>query len=145
MSSKSKNKKEFIDAGKSERKEFVPSADVQSEFDDASRLGKSGHDQLIKKLRSHHSKSPVLSGGDVDAAWDAADVGEESVGGENPTPDQDVVDELGKAVGIVYEDGEPLHTTEKVAARDKHRWELDPASSEGYKERIKHEGEYEEK
>ena len=144
MSTK-KKKKEYIDAGKSEREEFVPSPEVQAEFDDASHLGASGHDQIVKKLRSYHSKSPVLSGGDLDAAWEAADVGEESVGGENPTPDQDVVEELGKAVGIVYEDSEPLHTTEKVAARDKHRWELDPASSEGFEERMKREGEYEEK
>lgn len=87
----------------------------------------------------------MLSGGDVDAAWEDADVGEESMGGENPTPDQDAVDELGKAVGIIYEDGELLHTTEKLEARDEHRWELDPASSEGFDERMKHEGEYEEK
>ena len=72
-------------------------------------------------------------------------MGEESVGGENPTPDQSVVDELGKAVGILYDDGEPLNTTEKVEARDQHRWELDPASSEGFDERMKHEGEYEKK
>jgi hypothetical protein len=60
-------------------------------------------------------------------------MGEESVGGRNPTPDQDVVEELGKAVGLIYEDREPLHTTEKIAARDEHRWELDPASSEAWR------------
>ena len=55
------------------------------------------------------------------------------------------MEELGKAVGLTYEDAEPLHTTEKIDARDEHRWELDPASSEGYEERMKNEGEYEEK
>jgi hypothetical protein len=55
------------------------------------------------------------------------------------------VDELGKAAGISYSEDEPLHTTEEVEARDKHRWELDPASSEGFSERVHHEGDYEEK
>lgn len=100
---------------------------------------------MIDKLRGHHSTSPTLSGGDIDAAWEDADVGEESVGGGNPTPDQSIVEELGEAMGLTYEDNEPLHTTEKIAARDQHRWELDPASSEGFDERMKHEGEYEDK
>jgi Family of unknown function (DUF6335) len=72
-------------------------------------------------------------------------VGEESVGGENPTPDQDIVEEHGKAVGLTYEDNEPLHGSDKIEGRDQSRWELDPASSEGYEERMRREGEYEEK
>jgi Family of unknown function (DUF6335) len=66
-----------------------------------------------------HSTSPKLSGGDIDAAWEDADVGEESVGGENPTPDQDIVEELGKAVGVTYQDNEPLHASEKIKDRDR--------------------------
>jgi hypothetical protein len=84
---------------------------------------------------------PKLSGGDVDAAWEHADVGEETVGGSSPTPDQDVVDELGEAAGITYSDTEPLHTTEKVERRDERRWELDPASSDDYQARIEKERE----
>ena len=48
----------------------------------------------------------VLAGGDIDAAWDKAAVGEETVGGTTPTPDQDLVDEIGRAVGIEYEGAE---------------------------------------
>ena len=77
----------------------------------------------------------VLTGGDIDAAWDQAEVGEETVGGTTPTPDQDLVDEIGKAVGVNYEDAEPLHTTEKLDRRDEQRWELHPASSEDFSER----------
>jgi hypothetical protein len=77
----------------------------------------------------------VLTGGDIDAAWDQAEVGEETVGGTTPTPDQDIVDEIGKAVGVEYEDAEPLHTTEKLERRDEHRWELHPASSEDFSAR----------
>src|SRR5947209_7510861 len=119
--------------------------EVRQEFEEAAQRGSGGPRQLHEKLHQHHSTSPALSGGDVDAAWEDADVGEESVGGANPTPDQNVVDELGKAAGVSYSDAEPLHTTEEVEDRDKHRWELDPASSEGFSERVHHEGDYEEK
>jgi Family of unknown function (DUF6335) len=77
----------------------------------------------------------VLAGGDIDAAWDQAAAGEETVGGSSPTPDQDIVDEIGRAVGIDYEDSEPLHPTEKLERRDEQRWELHPASSEDFAER----------
>lgn len=79
----------------------------------------------------------TLSGGDVDATWSGTDGGEEAVGGSTPTPDQDLVDELGKAVGITYDDAEPLRFGDKVADRDVQRWELNPASSEGYQERLR--------
>lgn len=78
----------------------------------------------------------VLTGGDIDADWKQANFGgDEVVGGSNPTPDQDIVDEIGKAVGVTYEDAEPLRLEEKIAQRDEKRWELNPASSEDYAER----------
>ena len=138
-----RKKEKFMDSGRVESEISEPSEEVKSEFFDASQLG--SKEQLIKKLREHHATSPVLSGGDVDAAWEDADVGEESVGGGNPTPDQNVVGELGEAMGVNYEDGEPLHTEEKLDDRDKHRWELNPASSEGFDGRMNREGEYEDK
>ena len=118
--------------------------EVQEEFEEAAQRGSGGPRQLAEKLRQGYPASPELSGGDIDAAWDS-DSGEEAVAGDSPTPDQDQVDEIGKAMGLVYQEGEPLHTTEKLEKRDEHRFELDPASSEGYPERLKHEGEYEEK
>lgn len=78
----------------------------------------------------------ALSAGDPDAALDVGSSGDETVGGSNPTPDQGNVDELGEAAGLTFEDSEELDG-EKIYARDTHRWELDPASSEEYKERIK--------
>ena len=83
----------------------------------------------------------IGAGGDIDADWRRSDIGEETPGGSTPTPDQDVVEELGEAVGLRYEDNEPLDTAEKIAERDRHRWELDPASSEDYNKRVNHEGE----
>ena len=79
-----------------------------------------------------------MTAGDVDADWaQAYDSGDEAPGGDNPTPDQDVVEEIGKALGIEYEDAEELKGADKLTKRDKHRWELDPASSEDYPERGK--------
>src|SRR5215475_13898621 len=112
--------------------------EILEEFVDAAKLN-SGSQLLMKELREYHATSPELSGGDIDAAWDQADAGEETVGGSTPTPDQDVVDELGGAIGLIYEDTEPLHTAEKIAQRDLHRWELDPASSEDYEKRLRYE------
>jgi len=86
---------------------------------------------LRRQLEEHNSKSPVLSGGDMDAAWEDADSdGDETVGGTAATPGQDVVEELGRAVGITYNDDEPLNTEDKLLRRDQNRWELNPASAE---------------
>jgi hypothetical protein len=37
-------------------------------------------------------------------------------------------------VGVEYQDNEELKGADKIAKRDKHRWELDPASAEDYDE-----------
>ena len=80
--------------------------------------------------------SPQLTGGDIDAAWEqAATVGDEAIGGTAPTPDQDVVDEIGAAVGLEMDDNAFLRTTEILEERDDRRWDLDPESSEDYQER----------
>ena len=135
------NKKErFVDAGTLESEEYEPDEEVLQEFAEAQRLA-SGGEQLKRELSQHNSRTPELSGGDIDADWARADIGDETVGGSAPTPDQDIVEELGAAVGLTYEDNEPLHTTEKVEERDRKRWELDPASSEDYNKRVNHEGE----
>ena len=52
------------------------------------------------------------------------------------TPGRNDVDEIGEAMGVAYADGEELKVGEKEEGRDKHRWELDPASSEDYVDRT---------
>lgn len=130
----------IIDAGRAETEEYEPDEEIKREFAEAQRFARGG-ELLRRELSEHHSKTPELSAGDIDAAWDLADVGEETVGGSSPTPDQDVVEEIGQAVGLTYEDNEPLRPLEKILERDRNRWELDPASSEDYKQRVNHEGE----
>ena len=97
---------------------------------------RAGHDELRQRMEQHTETSPALTAGDIDARWgDAYAVGDEAPGGDNPTPGQDRVDDIGHALGIEYQDNEELKGADKVTDRDKHRWELDPASSEDYKER----------
>lgn len=99
-----------------------------------------GSRKLAERLREHTDTSPILSGGDIDARWEDADGGgEESVAGSASTPGQDNVQEIGEALGITYQDNEELKVGEKEENRDKHRWELDPASSEDYQDRAREE------
>lgn len=95
-----------------------------------------GDRKLRHEKREYTYTSPELTGGDVDAAWEqAATVGDEAVGGTVSTPDQDIVDELGAAVGTEMDDKAFLRTNEILEQRDDRRWELDPMSSEEYQER----------
>ncbi len=91
-----------------------------------------GHD-LQHLLSQHTEASPALTAGDIDANWgDAYAIGDEAPGGDNPTPDQDRVDDIGKALGVTYDTDEELQGSEKILERDRHRWELDPASSDDW-------------
>jgi Family of unknown function (DUF6335) len=127
----------FVDAGRLETEIYEPDPEVKEEFAEAAVLGDPSRRALLDKLRENApAESPTVSGGDVDAAWDQSDAsGEETVGGSNPTPDQDIVEDLGKAAGLTYQDNEPLDPNEKVAERDRHRWELEPESSEDFEDR----------
>jgi len=97
---------------------------------------RTGRAEMAESRANRASLTPDISAGAVDVNVEYAYfVGDESPGGDNPTPDQEVVDEIGKALGVEYQDAEELRGSEKVSDRDKHRWELDPASSEDYKNR----------
>jgi hypothetical protein len=96
---------------------------------------RTGRAEIAEHRRERHGMEDLAAGDpDVDSE-DAYFTGEEAPGGDNPTPDQDIVDDIGKALGVQYEDNEELKPADKVAERDKHRWELDPASSDDYKDR----------
>jgi Family of unknown function (DUF6335) len=81
------------------------------------------------------SDESAPTGGDVDVDPYLADVvGEEAIGGTTPTPDQNVVDDLGTSAGIEIPDQGILHTTEMLERRNDHRWELEPESAEDFGE-----------
>ncbi|SRR5581483_1304907 len=107
-----------------------------SEIDDEFNI-QLGRQRLEARLRHNTANGPELSGGDIDAQWEMAEsCGDETVCGSMMTPDQNVVDEYGDAMGIGYDEDEILRFGEKERERDLHRWELDPASSEDYEERV---------
>ena len=132
-----KGRKSAAAAKKQESKESgpLPNYDLTNpdrEILERENLAEIGAQRTKQELEQHNSSGPTLTGGDLDADWQGAEaVGDEAVGGHAPTPDQNVVDDIGRAVGFDTEDGEELHTfEERTAKRDHHRWELDRRSAD---------------
>ena len=108
------------------------------DMDNRGTAARSGRAGMEHTLRDHQGMSPDIAAGDVDVdVQDAYFTGDDSPGGDNSTPDQDIVDDIGKALGVSYDDNEELKGSDKVGERDKHRWELDPASAEDFRDRDK--------
>ena len=82
---------------------------------------------LLDEVTSHPETGPILTGGDPDADWQRAySSGEEAVGGSVATPDQDVVDEIGRALGVEQGADAPVTTSEEILRRrDRFRWHLE--------------------
>src|SRR5688572_24759876 len=94
------------DAAAEQAAHYTEDEDIEADFAERQRLGNSGRDVLLEELEEHNSLSPEITGGDLDASWQTANqAGEETVGGSVSTPDQDRVDDLGQAAGLVYRDG----------------------------------------
>jgi len=109
-----------------------PSSLNMNRHGSAARTGRAEIEQNRRRVGTMAS----VTSGDPDVNVDNAYFsGDEAPGGDNPTPDQDIVDDIGKALGVEYADNEELKSGDKLSKRDKHRWELDPASAEDYKER----------
>jgi|ERR1044071_9023783 hypothetical protein len=134
-----KQARQFIDIGRAESEIYEPNVEVSEEFAEAQKLALN-KDQVNNDALYELTPALIESGNHRD---EISQNGEEAIGGFITTTDDDLVDEMGEAAGLMYEDDEPLHTPEKVAERDRHRWELDPASSEDYGRRVNHEGESE--
>ena len=109
--------------------ESLPDPDIDAERQDEINSAPMNPQELLERLDEHHSSSPADSGGDVDAEWeDVNDSGAESVFGHNPTPDQSDVEKNAHAMGINFEDNEPLDLLEKMEKRDRNRYELNEDS-----------------
>src|SRR5688500_10761962 len=86
-------------------------------------------EMLAHRLRNNTAASPKDAGGDLDANWeDVNESGSETVAGDNPTPDQSLVEENAKAIGVSFEDNEELEFVEKIEKRDRDRYELEEGS-----------------
>jgi uncharacterized protein DUF6335 len=116
--------------------DIVPTPPSSLNMDRHGSAARTGRVELEESREAHRTMTPAITAGDVDANVENAYFsGDEAPGGDNPTPDQDVVEDIGRALGVEYQDNEELRSTDKLNERDKHRWELDPASSEDYKDR----------
>jgi uncharacterized protein DUF6335 len=96
-------------------------------------LAEIGRRLVEREFEKYHSVGPELTAGDVDARWqEAEDSGAETPGGHVTTPDQDNVDEIGRAVGMEFQDNQELCAPEEVLSRrDRRRWEMDKRSADG--------------
>lgn len=112
--------------------EELPDEEFQEFIDEEIAHAPSAPHELAERLREHHSSSPADSGGDIDADWeDVNQTGSEAVFGHNPTPDQSDVEDNAHAMGIDYEDNEPLDILGKIEKRDRDRYELNENSKSG--------------
>jgi hypothetical protein len=119
-----------VDAVMDQINDYTQDEDILDDFADRQQAA-SGSNHLLGRLMEQNGRSPELAADDIDAAWEFADTsGEESVGSSVTTPDHDRVEEIGEALGITYEDDEPLATFDRLRDRDESRWELNPASAD---------------
>jgi hypothetical protein len=88
--------------------------------------------ELAETLAEQRGTGPVLTGGDVDADWTRAHLsGDEAVAGSVATPDQDVVDEIGRALGVEQAPDAPVQTSEEILReRDRRRWRVERETAE---------------
>ena len=112
--------------------EQPPDEEIKEFMDEEIERAPQDPNELLDRLAENNASSPADSGGDIDADWeDVDDSGAEAVFGHNPTPDQSDVEENAHAMGIDYEDNEPLDILEKIEKRDRNRYELDENSKKG--------------
>ncbi len=109
--------------------DFVPDPEIEEFMEEEISRAPKDPELLAHRLRNNTAASPRDAGGDLDAAWeDVNESGSETVGGDNPTPDQSLVEENAAAVGVSFEDNEELEFIDKIERRDRDRFELDPRS-----------------
>jgi hypothetical protein len=108
---------------------YVPNPDIEEFMEGEISRAPKDAEVLAHRIRNNTAASPRDAGGDLDASWeDVNATGSETVGGDNPTPDQSVVEENASALGVSFEDNEELDFLGKIERRDKERFELDESS-----------------
>ena len=109
--------------------DVIPDPEIKAFMDEEIAHAPQDAELLEHRLRDNTAASPSDSGGDIDANWeDVNDTGSESVGGDNPTPDQSNVEENAKALGVSFEDNQELDFEKQMEKRDSDRFELDEGS-----------------
>ncbi|HUE84180.1 MAG TPA: DUF6335 family protein [Pyrinomonadaceae bacterium] len=108
---------------------YIPDPDIEEFMEEEISRAPKDPEHLAQRLRNNTHASPSDAGGDIDADWeDVNDSGSETVAGDNPTPDQSIVEDNAHAVGVSFEDNEELEFIDKIERRDRDRFELDSRS-----------------
>lgn len=109
--------------------DYVPDPEIEEFMEEEISRAPKDPEHLAHRLRINTAASPRDAGGDLDAVWeDVNDSGSETVAGDNPTPDQSIVEENAQALGVSFEDNEELEFIDKIERRDRERFELDSRS-----------------
>lgn len=108
---------------------YVPDPEIEEFMEEEISRAPKDPELLAHRLRNSTSASPRDAGGDLDADWeDVNSSGSETVAGDNPTPDQSLVEENAQAIGVSFEDNEELEFVDKIERRDRERYELEERS-----------------
>jgi len=109
--------------------DYVPDPEIEEFMELEISRSPKDPELLAQRLRNNTSSSPRDAGGDLDANWeDVNESGSETVAGDNPTPDQSLVEENAQAMGVSFEDNEELEFLDKIERRDRDRFELEENS-----------------
>jgi hypothetical protein len=81
----------------------------------------------VRRKETIPHEASILVGDPDDSTLENEYGGEDTPGGSSPTPDQNGVDDIGRAYGLQEEDNGGLRSAgEVLTARDRHRSELNP-------------------
>ena len=109
--------------------DYIPDPEIEELMEEEILRAPKDPELLAHRLRNNTAASPRDAGGDLDANWeDVNESGSETAAGDNPTPDQSLVEENAQAMGVSFEDNEELEFIDKIEKRDRDRFELDERS-----------------
>lgn len=117
----------------------LPSEEIRETFDEANALGM-GTEEPSGRLAGDAPEDPTGPAVSVPETGTVPNPAaqDDSFSGWVPyDPDLSTPEEIGEDMGVAIEPDEPLDLAGKLENRDRNRWELNPASSEDYEERIK--------
>src|SRR3954447_863822 len=87
--------------------DFVPDPEIEEFMEEEIARAPKDPGLLAQRIREETAASPRDAGGDLDADWDDINnTGQETIGGDTPTPDMSLVEENAEAVGVSFQDNE---------------------------------------
>src|SRR6266487_5965768 len=109
--------------------DYFPDPEIEEFMEEEISHAPKDPDLLAQRLHNNTAASPSDAGGDLDATWeDVNESGSETFAGDSPTPDQSMVEENARAMGVSFEDNEELDFLNKIERRDRDRFELEEQS-----------------